>query len=157
MEFALLFLVHLCQTGHPMVRRGWTHLEVPNGWVQLIRRRPKVQWPRAHDRKPQAATASDWRSTSGNRSSQEGFEQGVGQAREHSTGKGSCWSVGKCSQGPRLFDPAAASLQEALKKHNSRPEFLPSRASKSPRSIWPGKRSGCWRLPWLQPSKVAIV
>ena len=38
-----------------MVRKGWTHVEVPNGWVQLIRGpRPKsVQWPRAHDRKPQ--------------------------------------------------------------------------------------------------------
>ena len=39
-----------------MVRKGWTHLEVPNGWVQLIRGpRPRsVQWPRAsHDQKIQ--------------------------------------------------------------------------------------------------------
>ena len=38
-----------------MVRRGWTHFEVPIGWVQLIRGpRPKsVQSPRALDRKAQ--------------------------------------------------------------------------------------------------------
>ena len=39
-----------------MVRKGWTQVEVPNGWVQLIRGpRPKsVQWPRASkDGKPQ--------------------------------------------------------------------------------------------------------
>ena len=39
-----------------MVREGWTQVEVPNGWVQIIRGpRPKsVQWPRAsEDGKPQ--------------------------------------------------------------------------------------------------------
>ena len=32
-----------------MVRKGWTQVEVPNGWVQLIRgpRQRSVQWPRA--------------------------------------------------------------------------------------------------------------
>ena len=32
-----------------MVRRGWTHVEVPSGWVQVLRgpRPPSVQWPSA--------------------------------------------------------------------------------------------------------------
>ena len=32
-----------------MVRKGWTRIEVPEGWTQLIRgpRPPSVQWPRA--------------------------------------------------------------------------------------------------------------
>ena len=32
-----------------MVRRGWTHVEVPSGWVRVLRgpRPPSVQWPQA--------------------------------------------------------------------------------------------------------------
>ena len=34
--------LHLCQPGFSMVRKGWTQVEVPNGWVQLNRGpRPK--------------------------------------------------------------------------------------------------------------------
>ena len=35
--------------GQLMVRRGWTHVEVPSGWVQVLRgpRPPSVQWPPA--------------------------------------------------------------------------------------------------------------
>ena len=42
-----------------MVRKGWSQLEVPNGWVQIIRGpRPKsVQWPRASQTSPQPAGA----------------------------------------------------------------------------------------------------
>ena len=37
-----------------MVRRGWTQIEVPAGWTQIIRhrRRPSVQWPSARKEIP---------------------------------------------------------------------------------------------------------
>ena len=46
-EHAHLVLLHFLQAGFPMVRRGWTHVEVPSGWVQVLRgpRPPSVQWP----------------------------------------------------------------------------------------------------------------
>ena len=50
--------------------------------------------------------------------------------------------------------PAAASLQEALKRSQFQARVLPIESPKSSRSIWPGNRSGCWRprMLWLHVS-----
>ena len=107
-----------------MVRRGWTHLEVPNGWVQLIRGpRPKsVQWPRAHDRKPQQPQ----RQIGGQRQATEvpkkdSRQDGVGQAPLHPDERiaRARVRVGQLESALKALDrldPAAASLKEALKK-----------------------------------------
>ena len=58
----------------------------------------------------------------GNRSSQEGFETGWGRTspstsrRAHSTGTGSSWSVGKCSQGPRPPRPCSSKSARSFEK-----------------------------------------
>ena len=46
-----------------MVRRGWSQIDVPTGWVQILRgpRPPSAQWPRAVKGGP-AAAASAWQS-----------------------------------------------------------------------------------------------
>ena len=43
------FLLHLCQPTHLMGRKGWSQMEVPSGWLQVIRGpRPRSQqWPSA--------------------------------------------------------------------------------------------------------------
>ena len=57
----LYHLLHPCQPVRSMVRRGWSQLDVPTGWVQIVRGpRPKsVTWPRADNQptKPQVASA----------------------------------------------------------------------------------------------------
>ena len=123
-EVAFLILLHLCQSGHPMVRKGWTHVEVPNGWVQIIRGpRPKsVQWPRAHDRKPQQPQ----RHVGGQRQATEvpkkdSRQVGVGQALYIQTERiaRARVRVGQLESALKALDPldlAAASLQEALKR-----------------------------------------
>ena len=37
-----------------MPRRGWSAMEIPSGWFEVIRgpRPPSVRWPQAHDRQP---------------------------------------------------------------------------------------------------------
>ena len=109
---------------HPMVRKGWTHVEVPNGWVQLIRGpRPKsVQWPRAHDRKHQQPQ----RHIGGQRQATEvpkkdSRQVGVGQAPLHPDERiaRARVRVGQLESALKALDPldpAATSLQEALKK-----------------------------------------
>ena len=46
-----------------MPRRGWSAMDVPNGWVQIIRGpRPKsVQWPKASAQRPQRSPAQQTR------------------------------------------------------------------------------------------------
>ena len=50
-SLCLLFecLLHLCQPTHLMGRKGWSQMEVPSGWLQVIRGpRPRSQrWPSA--------------------------------------------------------------------------------------------------------------
>ena len=57
----LFLLLHPRQPVRSMVRRGWSQLDVPTGWVQIVRGpRPKsVTWPRANNQptKPQVASA----------------------------------------------------------------------------------------------------
>ena len=94
-----------------MVRKGWSQVEVPNGWVQLIRGpRPKsVQWPRA---------------------TKEGKPKQVIPQRQLRTPTASCRSPEEVAEQARkrvgqlqvamhaldLTDPARPALEEALKK-----------------------------------------
>ena len=47
MHFSLFFCTH--QPWHSMPRKGWTAVETPNGWFQLIRgpRPPSIRWEKA--------------------------------------------------------------------------------------------------------------
>ena len=111
-------LLHLCKP-------GWSQVEVPNGWVQLIRGpRPKsVQWPRAKEGKPkQVVPQRQLRTpTASSRSPEEVAEQArkrVGQLQ-----------VAMHALDPT--DPARPALEEALKKARGLATF-PSLEGASP-------------------------
>ena len=94
-----------------MVRRGWSQVEVPNGWVQLIRGpRPKsVQWPRAtKEGKPKQVIPQRQLRTP--TASSRSPEEVAKQARKR---------VGQLQVAMHaldLTDPARPALEEALKK-----------------------------------------
>ena len=96
-----------------MVRRGWSHVEIPNGWVQLIRGpRPKsVQWPRASkESKPQQQVRQQVRPSRPVTWSSRNPEEVVEQARKR---------VGQLHTAIQALDPtdpARPVLEDALKK-----------------------------------------
>ena len=106
-------LLHLCKSDISMVRRGWSHVEVPNGWVQLIREpRPKsVQWPRASkEGKLQQQVRQQVRPSRAVIGSSRNLEEVVEQARKR---------VGQLQiaiQALDPTDPARPVLEDALKK-----------------------------------------
>ena len=95
-----------------MVRRGWSHVDIPNGWVQLIRGpRPKsVQWPRASkEGKPQQQVRQQVRPSRPVGSSRNP-EEVVEQARKR---------VGQLQTAVQVLDPTDPTrpvLEDALKK-----------------------------------------
>ena len=95
-----------------MVRRGWSQVEVPNGWVQLIRGpRPKsVQWPRAtKEGKPKQVIPQRQLKTP-TASSRPSPEEVAEQAKKR---------VGQLLVATHALDPtdpARPALEEALKK-----------------------------------------
>ena len=95
-----------------MVRRGWSHVEIPNGWVQLIRGpRPKsVQWLRpSKEGKPQQQVRQQVRPSRPVGSSRN-LEEVVEQARKR---------VGQLQTAIQVLDPTDPTrpvLEDALKK-----------------------------------------
>ena len=111
-----------------MVRKGWTQVEVPNGWVQLIRGpRPKAaQWPRA----PKSSDGKQQRQQPGGqppRGAKEPQPERVPLHPDERMARARV-RVGQLESALKALDPSdptATYLQEALKKAQSQARVPP--------------------------------